>query len=747
MTRRRSFWLPALIAVLPAVVALADDQPVETQGGVTVGGGSVSGLNESSKYQEYREIPNGFFLSNLDFGLKKSEWTFDLQAVDLLQEDQRIVASLRAPGGVRLVVGYDQTPKWFSNTSATLFSSVGGGRLLFPETIRQQLESVTPGSGVGPLLQSSLNSAQPFVDLRYRRDKAFGELQWTTPVQGLTLRVGFDQEKRAGTQPLTMSTNFSVGPDITEFAAPTDYTTQNARVGLDYVHSIFWVGGELLWSRFFDNVTSSLSPGVAYESAYIVDNPLRATDGTPSVFVPAAPNNRAAAHLLLSAPPDSRSGWATVNGGVKIGAWGRIDLRYGVGQSKQDEPFLPFTLNTAIVPPSPLVILEGGAGGTPVSRYDGSIDLTNWDARFDGRPLKWFSFQVYGHGYEYDNKTPEYVIPNWVDADVELHNTVADAEPLSYKTTRYGATTTFRPLARLALDLGVERESWTRHARAAPSTDENIFKLQIAWEPAAWGRFRFGYRAGDRTYDSYTDDPADPPGLRPFDLANRDQKRYDLLADFTPVERFSFGLQFHETKSDYRDLSFGRLHDKSDGWAVDFSVDAGHGVAVTGNYGEDRYSWDAASQFRIAAGGPGDPANDWSMSPDDKIVSYGLGVNATLIPKRLTLDASGTVTDSTGSQPFGFAPGGLAAGDPTPYPDVTDKLVTLDAELRWFVKKGLAVAFAASHESWDVTNFQRDVMQPWMGALDPGSNESVYLGMRIPDYNVNWLRVLLSYSF
>ena len=55
----------------------------------------------------------------------------------------------------------------------------------------------------------------------------------------------------------------------------------------------------------------------------------------------------------------------------------------------------------------------------------------------------------------------------------------------------------------------------------------------------------------------------------------------------------------------------------------------------------------------------------------------------------------------------------------------------------------LNVAFAASHERWDETNFQRDPMQPWMAASD----ESVFLGMRIPGYNANWLRVLLNYSF
>jgi hypothetical protein len=89
------------------------------------------------------------------------------------------------------------------------------------------------------------------------------------------------------------------------------------------------------------------------------------------------------------------------------------------------------------------------------------------------------------------------------------------------------------------------------------------------------------------------------------------------------VDRLSFGLQFHRTDDDDPYSAYGRSQDTSDGWALDFSVDAGHGVAVSGNYGEDRYSWQMASQFRLTAGGPGDPANDWGASADDEIVSYG----------------------------------------------------------------------------------------------------------------------------
>jgi MtrB/PioB family decaheme-associated outer membrane protein len=760
MMRERSRRLCVGLALLGALASRRDAvhaeepaDPVVTQGWFTLGGGSVSGLNESSKFQEYREIPNGFFLPSLEFGLAHKGWTFDIQAIDLREDDQRVVITMGKPGTYRLVLGYDQTPKWFSNTAATLFAHSTGGRYLFPATIRQQLQSAAPPSQIGPLLQSSLAAAQPFPDLRYRRDKAFGTLDWTAPVKGLSLRAAFDQEQRHGTHPQTLATNFSVGPDVTEFAGRTEFTTRTARLGLDYARSIFWVGAEVAWSQFRNGLSSPAGSGVTLQDAYVVDNPLRATDGTPTVADPAAPNNRAASRFLLSAPPDTQSTWINLNAGVKVASWGRLSVLYSFGRNEQDEIFLPFTLNSAIVPLTPLVVLEGGASGTPATRYDGSIDLTRWDARFDGHPVRWLSFQVFGHSYEYDNKTPDYVMPDYVSTDVALAGVAAEAEPRAYTTTRYGASVTFRPAAGLALGVSGERESWERRLRPVPNTDEDIFGVHIDWEPAPWGRIRLAYREGDRTDDTYEkEDPTvEPGGFREFDLANRKQKRYDLLANFTPLDRFSIGVQLNAIDDDYPDTSLGRTRDKSTGWAVDFSVDAGRSVVVSGNYGKDHFEWDLLSRYRVPSTPPlppvEDPANDWSTFPDDTVTSYGVGVNAPLIVDRLFLDARVAVADSRGRQPAVFAAGGAAQSDGTAFPDVTDKLETLDAALRWAVRKNLSVSLALTHESWDATNFQRDVVQPWMGALDPSTSESVYLGMRIPNYDVNWIRVLLSYTF
>jgi len=744
---RRTSWLAGILVVVAAIGRSWSEEtpppvpaPAEgtTSGDVAIGVGAVDGLDESSKAQQYREIPSGFFLDQFNFAAAKHDWRFDLFAVDLLQEDQRIVFSAQKTKTLRINVGYDQIPAWYSNTAATLFANGGGGTMLFPATIRQANETATPVAGIATNLQTSLAAAQPFPDLRYRRDRAFGDLTWQTPVPGLTATAAFSQELRNGTHDQTLSTNFSVGTDVTEFAATTDFTSRQASLGVDYAHKRFDVGGSVVWSEFHDDMTST-SLGTTVNDAYIVDNPLRATDGTPAVPNPAAPNNLASSRFLLSAPPDSRQAWVNLHAGWRFADWGRASIEFAVGENQQDENFLPFTLNSAIVPVTPLVILKDGT--TAVSAYDGKIDLTRWDARISGHPLRWFSFEAFAHDYHYDNKTPTYVLPDWVSADVALDGAAATSEPFGYEQQSYGANATFRPNPRLSLGIGGRRESWDRTFRFVDHTDEDIFDINAAWTPGAIGEIRLSYSHGERRFDSYTSTTNDPAGLRTFDLANRDRDKFQIMASITPIDRLQLGLQLFSLEDTYPDSTFGVTSAKDDSWTLDFAVDCGKGVTVTGDYGEDRYQWTLDARYAAV-----DPLDDWSTTPDDKTKNYGLGVLAS-VGKRWSLGAHAAVNDAVGKQPAYFVPGGQANGNGTPFPDTSSKLETFSADATWKLRKHLDLSFLVTYENWDEANFQRDIMVPWMGAVDGGASESVYLGARVPGYDFTWARVVMHYWF
>jgi len=754
-----------LAALLTAGMAVAADE-VTTSGSATIGAQDVSNADDSSKYQEYREVPDGPFLGRLDFSLNWQDWYLDLQTADILQQDQRVTLTMGRPGTYRVKIGYDQNPKWFSNTSSTLFSNESGGRSVLSLPMRQELQSL-PATGVtvGSRLKTYLSAAQDFDNLRFRRDTTLAEFDWT-PRETWSFDVSVQQEERDGTQPKSASSYFGVGGDVAEFPALTDYTTRTGSVSAEYTRPRFSVGAAIDLTTF-TNETSAIAGNTPYENAYVIDNPLRAVSGTPSVADPNAPNNRAGALWLVSGPPDSTAAWVHLNGSVKVGSWANLTLLYSMGRNEQDEAFLPFSLNTAVPPPvgTPLAVLEGKLGtGSPVSEYNGEVDLTRYDIRFTGRPIKWFRFSVYAHSYDYDNKTEEYTVTDYIRADTDLEGIARAALPFAWKKDNLGADFKFRPLRRLSLTAGVERESWERKFRNAPNTDEDILKLGADWTIASWGSVRASWRHGDREFDDYDEDtyfgeesfPEGEPVAnaiveeqRLFDLANRVQDRYDLMARVSPFEWLDVGLQLSRTENGYEETELGRTEDTTSGWALDAAVDIKERVTLSGNYARDRFEYLLASRYRpvVANVAIDDPLNNWFSEMEDRTISYGLDVTADLVPEKLVLDVRGSVTDSRGIIRSEFVPGGAAQGEATDFPDVLDRLTLVSAELRWIIRKGLSYGFAAIHEGWHRSDFARDPMRTWMGAVDAGAAESVYLGQRVPNYDVTVLRILVNYKY
>lgn len=786
----------AIVAVLALVIA-GQPEPARAEEGsttsasTTVYGQTTSDPQESSKFQEYRDLPNGFFVGNLDFNWRDAGWFFDLSGIDLLQNDQRLTTAFGQRGKLRVRLGYDENPKWFSNTAETLYDREDG-LFVLPLPLRLGHEGFMASPQfptLGDMVAANLDAAQDFPDLRYRRDTTTADVRWT-PDDHWTLGAGYSHEERAGRHPLTLGTYFSAG-DITEIPATTDYLTQNASLSVEYARPLFNLGAQVGMSQFSNDVEARLAPDRVIPDVLVLDNPLRAADALAGL-------NAAAAQFLIARPPDNESLWLHLNGGVKVGSWARLSGQLSMGQNKQDQHLPPFSLHsdpslrTTMIPDPgdplssitvPVEVRRGDLYGPAVSgydgggRFDGDVDLFSHDLRFTGRPIRWFDFKLFSHSYEYDNKTGEYFVTDYVRADTGLEGISRAALPFAWKKDNLGVDLRFKPLRRLGLTAGYEEESWEREFRNTQDSTEDIYRLGLDWNVAAWGSIRASYQNGDRTFDDYDEEtffgeesfPEGEPVAnaivleqRLFDLANREQDRYDLMAQFTPHERFGFGITLVSIENHYDDTSevevggvpetrdtLGRLEDKTRGWGLDFTIDAGPRVTVNADYGQETFEYELASRYRPVTAGAAvdDPLNNWFSSIEDTTDSYGLGVNARIVPDRWTLDLRGLVADSTGKTRATGVAGGSPTGDPVDFPDVTYDLTSLNLEVRRAVRKNMAVGIGYVWEKYEVEDFARDVMQPWMGAVDPGASESVFLGMRIPDYDVNLFRVLFHYTF
>ena len=753
--RATAVLLVAALAFVPP--ASAQEGETETTGSATIGLQGMDDPNESSKFQEYRDIPSGFFLHHLNFGLQRGDLSFGLETTNLTEEDQRISATWTRTGSFRVWVGYDQTPRWISNTARTLFTPFGG-RLVLPDPMQEDLEGL--GSpAAGDELRRYLDAAHP-VDLRFRRDTAFADVTWW-PTENLTTRISATQDQKNGTYPISISTYFSTGADMTEFAAPLDWTTGNASAVAEYATDRWHAGAEVQVSRFTNDVNAA-ARSAFFENAWVVDNPLRLTDSA---------TGGGGALFLVSAPPDNESAWLNLTGGMRVGDWGRVVAQASLGRNEQNEDFLPFSLNTAVAPPPEgLAILAGGGatseeillGGTPQGRYDGQVDLSLYTMRFSGRPLAWLDFELFARSYDYDNETPHYVVTDYIRADTGLEGIARGALPFAWQKDNLGADLRLTPWSRIGFTVRYEQERWDREFRSAPETTEDIVEVGADWRAARWGFFRASFRVGDRTHDRYSEElwvhesypEGEPVGnaifepLRQFDMDERDQRRWDLLAQLTPSDSVGIGLTLSEVENDYEGL-YGRTFDRHRGLAIDLSYMAGERLTLYADYGIDAVDLDMRSRYRPVVAGVAvdDPLNDWFTDIDDRTRQFGLGVSAEVVPDLWFWDLHGTYVKSEADFLNTFVPGGSPTGDAPAWPDVDNRLTFVATDLRYRPAQNMTIGVGYAYEDYDQSDWARDVMRPWMGNVDPTASESVFLGWRIPPYGVHLVRLLMTYSF
>jgi MtrB/PioB family decaheme-associated outer membrane protein len=757
----RKITLP-LAALLLASLPLAA-QEADTHGSVT---GVVQGTDdpgESSKFQEYLDRSSGAYVERLTFGLDGTAWVVRLDAERLGRRDRGAQLWARR-GGLELRIGFDRSPHWISNTARTRFTELEGV-LAASDLTQAVLQSLPAPSLVGPALLADQLTASP-VDLRFRRDTTFAEMSWSLS-EAFRTGVRVDHEARRGTQPRAVATYFTVGADTTEFAAPTRWDTRDATLSADYATDRWSAGAALRFSEF-ENDLEPGHAGFAFENAWIVENPLRLTDATPSVPDPLAPLNPAGARFLVAAPMDNRALWLDLDGAMRLGEWGRLLAQLSVGQQRQDELFLPFSLNSAVplvtadLVPMPVEVRRDGLFGTREDRYDGRVDLTRYDVRLLTNPFPRLDLRAFARSYDYDNRTPEYVVTDYVRGDTDLEGIARAALPFAWKRDRLGIEGRYRLGGRLDVRAGLERETWDRELRAVTETTEDILLVGADWRPAGWGSVHATWRRGDRDIDRYDEhrvaeesfpegEPvgnAIVPDQRLFDMTERARDRFVLSASLTPGDRVGLGLQVVRTSDDYDETVIGRTSDETTGYGVDLTWDLGDGLALFADWGRDTFDTDIRSRYRPVVAGVAvdDPANEWFSAMEDTTDSYGLGLSGSL-GESLEFEAQARRTSSTGRVDNSFVPGGSPTGDAPEWPDVDQDLSSVSLDLRRKVRAGLTVGAGAAYEAWRQTDWARDPMETWVAGIDPGASESVFLGYRFPSYHVVLVRVFATWLF
>lgn len=617
--RKRAFALLTALLLVPAAGARAQDTPGPDDpknGSVDFGGQISSVSGDEARYDRYRDSRSGILADAFTYDREKDNWKFTLNANHIGYRDQKYQVGFRQYGRVTINFTWDQIPLNYSFAdedqygllSATPYRGVGTGEYRINDDVQASLQAICPipTSCAAPkpaqrqqALYGYMNQEAVGVDIAHRRDVATLDAAITL-AKDTNLLFHFQNTSKSGTMPWSAPFGFAAADEL---PGPVDTRTTDVGAALEWASAkgLIKVGWDGSW---FTNNISTLT----------WDNPLRATDFTyGSAYSPGDGTSQGRMDLWPDTSMNMFSGTASYRLPGRSKVYGNVAF----SNLHNDDQLLPHTINTAI----PVIPLERQTA-------EAKVDVTNVLLGFTSRPVDKLWFNLRYKLYDWDNKTPEFPVEEYVRFDQVIEEFLAGtgAEPFSYKRQYFDADMSYTLLPFTAVRLGYSHESDERTFREFEETGENTIKL--AFDTTGWRyamlRMQYDYakRSGTGLDEEVFDcDEAGKACPRQFDISDRNRKRFTFMGSATPSDLFSVDATVGVFRDERPDTEFGLQTTDGDFYSVGVNVTPSQKVAFGVTYGKDKYQ--ALQKSRQANPGTQeyDPTRDWTTDAKDDVDS------------------------------------------------------------------------------------------------------------------------------
>ena len=245
-----------------------------------------------------------------------------------------------------------------------------------------------------------------------------------SPTASVDWNMAIRNTNRNGSQPWAGTFGFS---NAVELAVPID--TRTTELGT----AVEWTGRRGLArlgydGSFFRNDIATLT----------WDNPLRIADSATAGPLQGR----------MALWPNSNMNTASATGAITLPARSRATAYLSVGNWSQNDPLIPFTVNSALPTPS----LD-----RPTA--DVQARVTAMTYAFTSKPLNPLWISVRYRSYDFDNQTPIFRLANTVAYDTSVAAYAhGGTSPYSFTRRTFDADASFTPLSHAAFRAGYTRE-------------------------------------------------------------------------------------------------------------------------------------------------------------------------------------------------------------------------------------------------------------------------------------------------
>jgi len=739
--------------------------------------------NRWNKFEQFRDIPKNFTLTYLDFKIEKegSPWVFKGWARDATQSDQQYRLTVERYGRMRVEFRYDGYPQFISRHVVSPFASTSPGVYVLNDTIQASLQAFNTNNDPNvPPLVNNLIGATSFADLQTRRQRFSAKADFTLG-RGWEAFVQVMRDHRSGLKPIGLGTYERVGTATggffyvlgDELPEPLNYRTTEFRTGITYHNERALLRFEYA-VNWFDNDTSALR----------WDNPFSLTDQQGSL--PSGGANRWRFGTgQLDLYPDNMAQTISVSGRVNLPAKSFVSALAAWSWWTQDDDFLPWTLNTAIVTGVPAGVIPTDASTLLRQSLDGQINLFNSDVVLGTR--NWDQLMLTGRYrvYRYDNETPQLPLPGYAafgeafwrsslpcaNPDPAICPTTTLPfdqvhEPNSYTRQQTSVEAVWKPADLFQWKVEPFWEGWTREHRQADETDEWGVRTQVIYKPLDWFNARPYWKYGSRRPELYnvgalefsalTTLPANgfASGMRMFDQAHRNRHDAGVVLNFGGKGPWLVSANYRYFSDDYDQNFFGLGNYLQGTTGAEFNYVIKENYGVVAYYNHDRIR----NHYRSIAKGAGAQTwildNEWDRDTRDTVDSFGLGFNASCREERLQFSASYDLSFAeqrvTTQNPNTILANAVNDAQAHPWPNVKSRFQEVRLETSYRFRPNIEAGIRYLFEPYRLDDFAWDIMQPYMFGFEAPENDArrfLFLDSRYNSTNAHMVGFYVRYTF
>ncbi len=533
----------ALLIVLPAMAAGADESPFSGEIRLTGKLASVSG-NEA-KFNEYRDIGDGGLFSRIRLKYDSGAYFMQFRASDMFYDTQ----SYRLDGGMwgkfKYHLTYNEIIHNFTNDAKTFYSGVGTGELTF-------------SSATAPTNPATWTN---FFDYSIER-RQYGAGATIELLKPFYLDLSASREEREGLKASSAARGSSPGGGMVEFPEPIDYATNNFRADLGYSRGPVFASLSYLYSEF-DN---------EHENLYF-----RWPNTSGSTV----------SRDAYTLPPDNEYQKFGFKGRVKLPLNSALNLNAAYSSVTSDVNVL-----TTLVNNSGLVDTVKNLTDTS---FNGKVTTENYAVVLTSNPVSFLSGKVYYKYYDKDNKSDE--ITGGASSTIGGTVTTTTNHLFEYRKNMFGGEVAVKLPAKFTLKPFYRYQKINRNREDIPETNDNVYGVDLTWAGLDFLTAEVGYERLERRADyelAFGAGTSGPYSIA-FDGAPQNRNTYKAGVELYPLDTLSIGLGYKYKKATYIDTTYGLLDEKSEEYSVNADYLIGKLLTLTGYFDYEVYKQSQAA--------------------------------------------------------------------------------------------------------------------------------------------------------